>query len=173
MNWDRINRWSTAISNIALLAGLVLVAVQIHQNTAITRAQLMNDYYLADMQLELAMMGDDPAASFTKAVFDPETLTEYDAAVLDRYFNYGVVQVRRLRQMDQLGLAGEGWQERIGYLRWHLGNEAGRRWWSRTRGDEAEDAVIAAIDSVLGDAEWSDHRVLLESMLGSEPALPR
>ena len=31
MNWDRINRWSTAISNVALLGGLVLVAVQIRK----------------------------------------------------------------------------------------------------------------------------------------------
>jgi hypothetical protein len=168
MNWDRINRWSTAISNVALLGGLVLVAVQIRQNTAITRAQLMNDYYLADMQLELAMMGEDPAASFTRAVFDPEALTEYDAAILDRYFNYGVVQVRRLRQMYELGLAGEGWQDRIGYLRWHLGNEAGRRWWARTRGDEMGDEVIAAIDSILLDSDWNDNRELIESITRSE-----
>ena len=173
MNWDRINRWSTVVSNIALLGGLVLVAVQIQQNTAITRAQLMNDYFLADMQLELAMMGEDPAASFTKAVFQPETLNEYDAAILDRYFNYGIVQVRRLRQMDELGLAGEGWQERIGYLRWHLGNEAGRRWWARTRGDEPGDGVIAAIDSVMMGSDYTDNRTLIESILRAESTSDR
>jgi hypothetical protein len=99
---------------------------------------------------------------------DPEALTEYDAAILDRYFNYGVVQVRRLRQMDELGLAGEGWQDRIGYLRWHLGNEAGRRWWARTRGDEMGDEVIAAIDSILLDSDWNDNRELIESITRSE-----
>lgn len=169
MNWDRINRWSTAISNLALLGGLVLVAVQIRQNTAITRAQLLNDYFLADMQLELAMMGEDPAASFTRAVFDPESLTEYDATVLDRYFNYGVVQVSRLRQMDELGLAGEGWQGRLEYLRWHLGNEAGRRWWAQVREDAPEDEVIAAIDSILAEVDWRDNRDLLETIVRSEP----
>jgi len=173
MNWDRLNRWSTAISNLALLGGLLLVAVQIRQNTAITRAQLLNDYYLADMQLELAMMGEDPGASFTKAVFDPSALTEYDAAVLDRYFNYGVVQVRRLRQMDELGLAGDGWQNRIEYLRWHLGNDAGRRWWAQTREDELGDGVITAIDSVLAGSDWSDNRALLESIIRSDPAAGR
>jgi hypothetical protein len=169
MNSDRISRWSNTLSNIALVGGLVLVAIQIRQNTAITRAQLLNDYYLADMQLELAMMGDDPAASFTRAVFDPGALTEYDAAVLDRYFNYGVVQVRRLRQMDELGLADEGWQVRIDYLRWHLGNEAGRRWWSQTRRDDAGDDVVAAIDSVLAVPDWAANRALLESVIRSSP----
>jgi hypothetical protein len=173
MNRDRINRWFTAVSSLALLGGLVLVAVQIRQNTAITRAQLLNDYYLADMQLELAMMGEDPGASFTKAVFEPDALTEYDAAVLDRYFNYGVVQVRRLRQMDQLGLAGDGWQDRIEYLRWHLGNDAGRKWWMEMRGDEPGDAVIAAIDSVLAASDWNGNRVMLEAMIRSDSATVR
>jgi hypothetical protein len=50
-------------ANIGVIAGLILVAVQINQNTAITKAQMANDYYIADMALELAMMGENPAAS--------------------------------------------------------------------------------------------------------------
>lgn len=173
MNWDRVSRWSTAVSNLAVVAGLVLVAVQIQQNTALTQAQLMNDYFLADMQLELAMMGEDPAASFTKAVFHPEDLTEYDAAVLDRYFNYGLVQLRRMREMDQMGLAGEGWQDGIGYLRWHLGNEAGRRWWLQIRGGEPGDAFTAAMDSVLAESDWTSNRALVESILLPDSAVTR
>lgn len=165
MNWDKVNRWSTVLSNVALVGGLLLVAVQIRQNTAITRAQLVNDYFLADMELELAMMGEDPAASFTKAVFDPGTLNEYDAAVLDRYFNYGLVQVSRLRQMDELGLADEGWEERIRYLRWHLGNEAGRRWWGQIRADGSGDEFVAAIDSILLNSDWNDNRDLIEAIV--------
>ena len=173
MNWDRVSRWSTAVSNLAVVAGLVLVAVQIQQNTALTRAQLMNDYFLADMELELAMMGDDPALSFTKAVFHPENLTEYDAAVLDRYFNYGIVQLRRLREMDRMGLAGEGWEAGIGYLQWHLGNEAGRRWWLQTRGDGPGDSFTAAMDSVLAESDWSGNRTLVESILRPDSTLTR
>ena len=174
MNWDRISRWSTAVSNLAVIGGLVLVAMQIQQNTELTQAQLMNDYYLADMQLELAMMGDDPAASFTKAVFHPETLTEYDAVVLDRYFNYGMVQLQRLGSMDQMGLAGEGWQNGIGYLRWHLGNEAGRRWWRQTRGDgPARNDLMAAMDSVLAESDWNRNRNLVESIIRSDSGQAR
>jgi hypothetical protein len=50
-------------ANIGVIAGLILVAVQINQNTAITKAQMANLYYIADMALELAMMGENPAAS--------------------------------------------------------------------------------------------------------------
>ncbi len=63
MDTDRLNSWFTLTANIGVIAGLILVAVQINQNTQIAKAQITNDYYLADMELELAMMGDDPITS--------------------------------------------------------------------------------------------------------------
>jgi len=67
MDWTQLNIWLSLLANLGVIAGLVLVAIQIRQNTGITRAQVTNDWYMADMQLELAMMGEDPAASWTKA----------------------------------------------------------------------------------------------------------
>ena len=76
MEMSRINPWLNFAANVGVIAGLVLVAVQINQNTEITKAQIANDYFLADMDLELAMMGDDPASSFVKAVYSPDQITE-------------------------------------------------------------------------------------------------
>lgn len=53
------------------------------------------------------MMGDDPLESWIKAVHAPDNITRQDAAVLDRYFNFGLVQVRRLRQLQKRVLAAE------------------------------------------------------------------
>jgi hypothetical protein len=59
----------------------------------------------------------------------PAEITRHVAAVIDRYFNFGLVQVKRLRQMRQLGLADEQLlAEQVSYLEWHLGNQIGRRW---------------------------------------------
>ena len=87
MDSSEVNTWLTLVANVGLLIGLILVALQIRQNTEITRAQVANDWYLADMQLELAMMGENPATSWIKAVYTPDELTPQDAAILDRYFN--------------------------------------------------------------------------------------
>ena len=128
METDKVNRMLTLAANAGVLFGLILVAFQINQNTELTRVQITNDYYLADMELELAMMGDDPAGSWIKAVYAPDDLTEKDMAIVDRYFNYGLVQVQRLQKMHELGFADDDWEERIGYLGWQFGNEVGRRW---------------------------------------------
>jgi hypothetical protein len=133
-------RLVSTVANLGVLVGLLLVSMQISQSTDIARAQLANDYYLADMQLELSMMGESPVDSWTRAVHTPDDITPHDAAVLDRFFNYGLVQVRRLQQMQQLGLAESGvLDQQIRYLEWHLGNEVGRRWWAQYKSEEPED----------------------------------
>ena len=166
MKWDRTNRWLTLAANVGVLGGLLLVALQIRQNTTITRAQVTNDYYMADLQLELAMMGEDPAASWTKALYSPADLTPYDAAVLDRYFNYGLVQLNRLERMHELGLADDEWESRINYLGWHLGNEVGRRWWAAAQKGYSPE-FVASVESILISAGGDANKDMLEPMLSS------
>lgn len=167
MDLSDLNSWLGIIANVGVIAGLVLVALQIRQNTEITKAQVANDWFLADMQLELAMMGEDPARSWAKAVFSPEDIDRYDAAVLDRYFNFGLVQVQRLERMHELGMADERWKERVNYLRWHLGNEVGRKWWAHFRGEFADD-FAAMIDGLLEVDEAPPNRAALTALLGED-----
>ncbi len=164
MDTDKVNRGLTLAANVGVLGGLILVAFQIHQNTEITKAQIANDYYLADMQLELAMMGDDPASSWTKAVYTPNDLTNEDAAVVDRYFNYGLVQILRLQKMHELGLADDDWENRIGYLGWHLGNEVGRRWWAYSK-EGYPDGFVQTVDEALAIDDHKGNRDLLDAMM--------
>jgi hypothetical protein len=164
MDTDKVNRWLALSANVGVIAGLILVAVQINQNTQITKAQIANDYYLADMDLELAMMGDDPARSWTKAVYTPDELNNEDAAVIDRYFNYGLVQIQRLIKMHELGLADEDWEDRIAYLDWHLGNEVGRRWWAHSK-DSFPDEFIQKVDEILAVGDYKRNRDLLDAMM--------
>ena len=163
METDKVNRILTLAANAGVLFGLILVAFQINQNTELTRVQITNDYYLADMELELAMMGEDPTGSWIKAVYTPDDLTEKDMAILDRYFNYGLVQVLRLQKMHELGFADDDWEERIGYLGWHFGNEVGRRWWEYSKGGYPDD-FIQTVDEILARNDHTGNRALLDAM---------
>lgn len=148
-----------------MLIGLILVAVQINQNTGIAEAQLTNDYYLADMELELSMMGDAPIDSFVRAVYEPEQIDQRDAAVLDRYFNYVFVQLDRLIRMRELGFADDrAVQKQVRYMRWHLGNEAGRSWWAEYRnGPQTE--LIQLVDAALEGYDFRQNQVQLDAVL--------
>jgi hypothetical protein len=163
---SELNTWLTLAANVGVLIGLILVALQIRQNTAITRAKVINEWYMADMQLELAMMGDNPAASWVKAIYSPDALDALDAAVVDRYYNYGLVQVQRLQRMYELGVADEQWKERAAYLRWHLGSPGGQRWWRHFRGNCSPE-FAAMVDEMLADGEFRMNRDALDALRSS------
>lgn len=40
MDTDKLNRWMTLIANIGVLIGIIFLAIEIRQNTEITRAQI-------------------------------------------------------------------------------------------------------------------------------------
>jgi hypothetical protein len=151
--------------NLSVLAGIVLVAVQIQQNTDITKAQMANEYYLLDAQLELTMMGESPAQSLEKAIYFPDELNQEDAVILDRYFNFGILQLQRIRKMIELGVADEElYQERVGYLKWHLGNEAGRRWSTQYVLGEPNE-LYRDIETVLSGSDFQINKQVLDAML--------
>jgi hypothetical protein len=82
MNSERLVNWLQIAGNLGLIAGLVLVAVQINQNTAITRADLTARSWEAAMQFNLAMMGENPSAAVAKAATDPSSLTDEELLVI-------------------------------------------------------------------------------------------
>jgi len=98
-----------------------------------------------------------------RAVYAPDDLTSEDAVVLDRYFSYGLVQIQRLQEMDRMGMAHEGWQERLDYLGWHLGNEVGRRWWENVR-DEYPADFRQQVDEILAKSNYSSNREMLDAL---------
>jgi hypothetical protein len=168
MDSGKVSNWLQIGANVGILLGLLLVAIQIRQGTDIAKAQIENDFYLADLQLELAMMGEQPQRSWIKAVYAPEEMTKEDAAVVDRYLNYNFVQLHRLERMRELGLSTDA--DRVGILEWHLGNEVARRWWEFGKKQNwytPEQQV--KIDGILERAPRKNpNRDLLNAMLTTE-----
>jgi hypothetical protein len=160
-------QWLTIGSNLAVLIGLALVGVQIYQNTELAKAQLANDFYLMDMEFALSVMGDTPAESWVKAIYSPDEITPTDAAVLEAYFAYGMIQINRLRQMSSLGLVEpEIFRNRLGDLRWHLGNEVGKRWWEMQIGYPPE-FVETVNERVLSGSAFETNKSVLDALQGS------
>ena len=152
------------LANLGVIGGLILVAYQINQSVEITRAQMLNDYFIADMQLEMKMMGENPNESLTKAIFNPGSITEEDLTVLDRYFNYGIVQLERLYAMQELGyMPNNDLQRRIDYLGWHLGNPIGRAWWEEYK-KSARQEFVSRVEAALRKRPITENKKQLEAM---------
>ena len=99
MDSTKVASWLQIIGNLGLLIGLVLVAVQINQATYLVQNQLFSDQITDRQNYYFAMLGENPADAFAKAVMEPENLTDPELVVMtawmDREINYWL-RVRRL-----------------------------------------------------------------------------
>jgi hypothetical protein len=152
MKTDRVGRWVSIAANLAVLASIVFLALEIRQNTEMTRAQItlgrsQNNLAIGEMQVNSDYLPD----IMMKVARDEElTWTEsyrYNAhlRVLLRIYD------NDFQQYSQ-GLLGEHIARNIPRLieRFILGNPHGRDFWERNR-TSFSDEFAEFVDSVLAD----------------------
>ncbi len=97
MQLERTSHWIALAGNAGLLIGLALVIFQINQNSELVREQLDQAVWTDDLNLQLAIMGENPAAAIATAIENPSTLSVEDSRVLDAYILYwGLANTRKV-----------------------------------------------------------------------------
>ena len=134
MDSDRLNRWFSVAANIGLLAGLLLVAVEINQSSELARMELINEGNVALNQVWATTMGENPAESVALSVENPEQMTYQDFVVVDTYLYTSMNLFYRNYELAREGIFDESdWQQPIDlYGTWFLGNPFGNAWWDES-----------------------------------------
>ena len=134
MHVSKVGNWLQIIGNFGLIVGLVMVAVQIKQNTEIAQAQLISESYRVVMEVPLRLMGENPAKAWSKAIHTPEELTNEELVVLDAVLFKGWLELSRIEALVDAGYAG-GVEAPAQLYAWeYLGHAFGSNWWN-TRGE--------------------------------------
>ncbi len=131
MNTTKLSPWLTIIANLGLVAGMVLVAYEINQNSQLARTALVNEGNIASNEFWANLMGDTPSDVIAMAVECPEAMTYSDFMVMDAFLYSGMNFLYRNYQLAQEGIfTDEDWKEEVErYSAWYLGNPFGRAWW--------------------------------------------
>jgi len=136
MSSERNTSWIQIVTGFAVVVGLVLVIWELQQVRTLARAQLTSDFFALTSNKQVAMMGENPSATLSKACSDPENLTIDEMMILDHYY---VSQMDFITRMELLtvrdGLYREGyWRELApGYLYVIFESAPGRAWFARQR----------------------------------------
>jgi hypothetical protein len=80
----KLANWLQILGNVGLVAGLILVAVQIKQNTDATKAQMISDGLAHYANLFLSIAGEDAASAWSNAIDTPDALSTEEIIVLDQ-----------------------------------------------------------------------------------------
>lgn len=87
---DALNRWLGVTSNLGVIGGFILLAVQMQQNTRALELETARSLNLEAQAAELAVMGDDAATAYAESILRPAQLSPGDLVRLWAYLNGGL-----------------------------------------------------------------------------------
>jgi hypothetical protein len=154
MDTESLSRWLSIGANFGVLVGIAFLAIEIQQNTEMTRAQITQSRADAAISVaDMAVNSDYIPAIYVK-IQNGESLSEEDA------FRYTVWlratlrnQDNNIQQYDQ-GLLGEHIpRSAAGVVRGVIkNNPVGRDYWARGK-TSYSDAYIAFVEAILAEDE--------------------
>ncbi len=116
MKTEIINKWLTLGASIGILIGLVLVLVEIRQNSDLLRLQFINDDLIAVAQTEDPLLGENVADVLMKAMYRPEDMTYADFRVADAYLVAKIELIHRRYRLGEEGILEEdAWKKDLGF----------------------------------------------------------
>ncbi len=121
---DRVNSWLSLISSVAILAGLVLVAIELNQNTDQLRLQLVFQTTQKLFENNRDLLGDNPTPTIAKSITNPEDLTYVEFLLASSFVLNGLNEWEDRFFIHEKGLIPDrDWKRHIDQnIGWTLGN---------------------------------------------------
>lgn len=172
MGYERFDRWIQIIGALGIVAGLVLVGLQLGQSARLTRAELGSGSMAYRQTLLTSVRGEGLADALAQAIEDPAGLDTTQQVILHAWYSDVLGQVLRQRYLLRL----EVFQDPLApfaeiQARSYFGNGYARAWWRRHR-DGYPEEIVALLDPVIEalppDRDRQDFVSLREESLREE-----
>lgn len=131
MNSSKLSDWLQIAANLGIIGGLLLVGVQLKQNSDLLKTQLLYEESSRLVELETQVVGEIGAEVWAKSISDPQNLNLTEQRVMEALLWSFVEQLRSTRMLAELGLLeDEEWRLRVrSDTAYYLANDYGRAWW--------------------------------------------
>jgi len=162
---DRVNSWLSFIANVGILAGLVLVAIELNQNTDQLKLQLVFQTTQKLFDNNRDLLGDNPTPAITKSITNPEGLTYEEFLIASSFILNQLNEWEDRFLIHEAGLiSDQDWKRHIDEnVGWTLGNEFAQRYW-RISSSVFEPEFAQYVDKAITSIdEHSTYREWLES----------
>ena len=137
--------WLQLGANVGILAGLVMVALQMNQNEELLRLQLTNQFHESYIAADTAIAGEDMYLILQKSIDDPENLTYGEMRALESHTFSPLNRWINLYRLAQDGLLDDSlWRAQVQMdAPYYFGTRYGRAWWQVSREVMSDDVVPA------------------------------
>jgi hypothetical protein len=173
---DQLYRWLTLAANVGVLLGLILVMVQINQNTQLARSAYRSEGNVVANQIWANLMGDRVGDAIEKSVECPSEMTHADFMALDAFLFTSINMIYRDYQLAQEGLYSRAdWQGTVDlYVDWYLANPFATAWWHEEARTFFPEEFAGYVDEKLNEGSQVDHHAhwlaIRTRVTGGDPA---
>ena len=163
---ERLQHWLAIAANLGVLGGLVLVALQMSQNTELARKTYVSEGNVIQNQIWAAMTGPSTLDLIAKSVASPDELTHAEFLAVDAYLFPSVNMIYRDYRLAQEGLYTEAeWKSSVDlFVQWYLANPFGNAWWQEVARDFFPPEFSGYVDQRLGATPARDHHSYYEAV---------
>ena len=106
MESSKFGYWLQVTANIGILAGLILVGLQMVQSNSLVATQLISDGMDSAITRDLSVLGETPNLSMMRIMYEPEKATKEDYVIADLLYNVILKQLFRAEYLLQRGTYG-------------------------------------------------------------------
>ena len=104
MNSSKLSDWLQIAANVGIIAGLLLVGLQLKQNSDLLKTQLLYEESSRLVDLETQVIGEIGAEVWAKSISDPGKLSLSEQRIMEALLWSFVEQLRATRLLAELGL---------------------------------------------------------------------
>ncbi len=158
MNYGKLSNWLQVSANIGIVFGLLLVGVQLKQNSDLLKTQLLYEESDRAVELETKVVGENAAGVWAKSITDAKSMSLEEQRIMEAILWSFVEQLRGTRMLAELGLLDmEEWKERVNSdAAFYLANEYGVAWWTNFELENSSlpDDLKAAVNARLSAVDY-------------------
>ncbi len=173
---DKLNQWLSLFANIGIVAGLVLVALQLQQAELFADAEQTNAEFNSTSAAQDVALAESLPDAWARARANASDLSEIELSLVDTYLmRVFSDELREQLQADRGIGSFDVSFEAPAFVDQYLGNETALRWWQsrhqilKLLTPEFTEAVDARIAELGPDLRTSHKRRIEEMVTGSFP----
>ena len=156
MEFSKFNHWLQISANIGIVAGLLLVGIQLKQNSDLLKTQLLYEESKRAIEMEAKVIGENAARVWAKSLTEPQNLTLEEQRIMEALLWTYAEHLRATRLLATLGLLEDDeWRVRVqADSGFYYGNRYGAAWWRNwsNNNETMPQDVIDAVNARLSEA---------------------
>ena len=174
MNVEKLGASLSVGANIGVLIGLIVLIVELNQNTDHLRLQIMDQINARQFAHNSVFLAENPAPVIEKSLIEPENITYTEFRVLDAYLMNILSTWEDRFFLYQAGLVDStDWKSKVEQdADWYFGNKFAKGWWENSGKGVLEKEFADHVDQVLKNiGNDESYEFWLKTQITSSPDL--